>query len=111
MRSFFARRYSRLCGVGWCSIGTWSVTDTVLAVAEEVGRSPAQVALRWLLQRAGVTAPIVGARTVAQLDDNLGAVGWTLDDKQLERLTGAGAQPLPYPHGYLLNSPRRRPAR
>jgi aryl-alcohol dehydrogenase-like predicted oxidoreductase len=88
---------------------TWSVTDAVLAVSEEVGRSPAQVAVRWLLQRPGVTAPIVGARTVAQLEDNLGAVGWTLDDKQQERLTAAGAQPLPYPHGYLLNSPRRRP--
>jgi aryl-alcohol dehydrogenase-like predicted oxidoreductase len=87
---------------------TWSVTDTVLAVAEEVGRSPAQVALRWLLQRPGVTAPIVGARTVAQLEDNLGAAGWTLDDKQVERLTAAGDQPPPYPHGYLANSPRRR---
>jgi aryl-alcohol dehydrogenase-like predicted oxidoreductase len=88
---------------------TWSVTDTVLAVAEEVGRTPAQVALRWLLQRPGVTAPIIGARTVAQLDDNLGASGWSLEDKQLARLTAAGDRPPPYPHGYLLNSPRRRP--
>jgi aryl-alcohol dehydrogenase-like predicted oxidoreductase len=87
---------------------TWHVTDTVLALADELGRSPAQVALRWLMQRPGVTAPIVGARTVAQLDDNLGALGWTLDEKQMDRLTGAGAQPLPYPHAYLLNSPRRR---
>jgi aryl-alcohol dehydrogenase-like predicted oxidoreductase len=88
---------------------TWSVTDTLLAVAEEVGRTPAQVALRWLMQRPGVTAPIIGARTVAQLDDNLGASGWSLEDKQLARLTAAGDRPLPYPHGYLLNSPRRRP--
>ncbi|WP_433041794.1 aldo/keto reductase [Dactylosporangium sp. CS-033363] len=87
---------------------TWAVTDTLLAVADEVGRTPAQVALRWLMQRPGVTAPIVGARTVAQLDDNLGAVGLVLDDKHVERLTGAGARPLPYPHGYLANSPRRR---
>jgi aryl-alcohol dehydrogenase-like predicted oxidoreductase len=87
---------------------TWSVTDTLLAVAEELGRSPAQVALRWLLQRPGVTAPIVGARTPAQLADNLGATGWTLDDKQMERLTSAGDRPLPYPHAYLARSPRRR---
>jgi aryl-alcohol dehydrogenase-like predicted oxidoreductase len=89
---------------------TWTVTETVLAVAEEAGRTPAQVALRWLLQRPGVTAPIVGARTLPQLDDNLGAAGWTLDDKQMDRLTAAGERPLPYPHGYLLKSPRRRPA-
>jgi aryl-alcohol dehydrogenase-like predicted oxidoreductase len=88
---------------------TWSVTDAVLAVAEEVDRSPAQVALRWLLQRPAVAAPIVGARTMTQLEDNLGASGWSLDDKHMERLTAAGDRPLPYPHGYLTNSPRRRP--
>ncbi|BCY12036.1 aldo/keto reductase [Actinoplanes sp. L3-i22] len=87
---------------------TWSVTDTLLAVAAELGRTPAQVAVRWLLQRPGVTAPIIGARSVAQLDDNLGAVGWSLDDKSMELLTGAGDQPLPYPYGYLAGSPRRR---
>ncbi|MBW6435682.1 aldo/keto reductase [Actinoplanes hulinensis] len=87
---------------------TWRVTDALIAVAEESGHTPAQVALRWLLQRPGVTAPIVGARTAEQLGDNLGATGWALDDKQLERLTAAGDQPLPYPHGYLAGSPRRR---
>ncbi|WP_213453327.1 aldo/keto reductase [Rhizomonospora bruguierae] len=87
----------------------WSVTDTVLAVAEETGRSPAQVALRWLLQRPAVTAPIIGARTLAQLEDNLGASGWVLDEKHIERLTTAGDGRLPYPHGYLARSPRRRP--
>jgi aryl-alcohol dehydrogenase-like predicted oxidoreductase len=87
---------------------TWSVTDTVLAVAEEAGHSPAQVALRWLLQRPAVAAPIIGARTLAQMDDNLGACGWSLDDKHIERLTTAGDRPLPYPFGYLTNSPRRR---
>jgi aryl-alcohol dehydrogenase-like predicted oxidoreductase len=87
---------------------TWTVTDAVLAIAEETGRSPAQVALRWVLQRPAVTAPIIGARTVEQLDDNLGASGWTLDDKHMQRLSAAGDRPLPYPHGYLAGSPRRR---
>ncbi|WP_306211717.1 aldo/keto reductase [Actinoplanes sp. RD1] len=85
---------------------TWTITDTLLAVADETGRSPAQVALRWLLQRPQVTAPIIGARTPSQLADNLGATGWTLDDKHIERLTAAGAKPLPYPYAYLARSPR-----
>ncbi|GIF05088.1 aldo/keto reductase [Actinoplanes siamensis] len=89
---------------------TWSVTDALLAVADEVGRNPAQVALRWLMQRPGVTAPIIGARTVDQLAVNLGASGWSLTDKHMESLTVAGdRRPLPYPHGYLAKSPRRRP--
>ncbi|BAL89970.1 putative aldo/keto reductase [Actinoplanes missouriensis 431] len=87
---------------------TWSITDALLAVAEEIGRSPAQVALRWLSQRPGVTAPIIGARSVRQLDDNLGAAGWVLDEKSVARLTAAGDKPLPYPHGYLARSPRSR---
>jgi aryl-alcohol dehydrogenase-like predicted oxidoreductase len=77
---------------------TWQVIDAVRAVAAEVGRTPAQVALRWLLQRPGVTAPIVGVRTVEQLRDNLGAAGWSLDQAHLDRLTEASDRPLPYPY-------------
>ncbi|TDX08333.1 aldo/keto reductase [Kribbella sp. VKM Ac-2566] len=78
---------------------TWSVIDEVLAIADEVDRTPAQVALRWLLQRPGVTAPIFGARTVDQLRDNLGATGWSLAPDQLDRLTEVSDRPLPYPYG------------
>lgn len=86
---------------------TWAVTDAVLVVADETGRTPAQVALRWLPQRPTVTAPIIGACTLAQLDDNLGAPGWSLEGKQMALLTSAGDRPLPYPHAYLARSPRR----
>jgi aryl-alcohol dehydrogenase-like predicted oxidoreductase len=80
---------------------TWRVLDALRAVAGEVDRTPAQVALRWVMQRPGLTAPIIGARTPDQLADNLGATGWTLDDDQLRRLTEAGDAPLPYPHNIL----------
>jgi aryl-alcohol dehydrogenase-like predicted oxidoreductase len=77
---------------------TWRVIETVQAVAAEADRTPAQVALRWVLQQPGMTGPIIGARTPEQLTDNLGATGWTLDDDQLRRLTEAGDEPLPYPY-------------
>jgi aryl-alcohol dehydrogenase-like predicted oxidoreductase len=80
---------------------TWRVIDTLLAVAEETGKSPAQVALRWVMQRPGLTAPIIGVRTPEQLADNLGATGWALDDEHMRRLTEAGETPLPYPHNIL----------
>ena len=80
---------------------TWRVLDALRAVAAEVDRTPAQVALRWVMKRPGLTAPIIGARTPDQLADNLGATGWSLDDEQLRRLTEAGDGPLPYPHNIL----------
>ncbi|WP_433159412.1 aldo/keto reductase [Kribbella sp. CA-247076] len=88
---------------------TWQVIDALLDVAKETGRSAAQVALRWLLQRPGVTAPIIGARSTEQLEDNLGAVGWTLTDEQMDRLTTASPLPTVYPY-QLLTRFRRRPA-
>ncbi|MFE3824478.1 aldo/keto reductase [Streptomyces sp. NPDC059092] len=91
---------------------TWGVVDAVLAVADETGRTPAQVALRWLLQRPGVTAPIIGARTLEQLTDNLGACGWELTPEQEARLTAASRRPLPHPYDVLARPRERsRPSR
>ena len=104
----------RVSADDWESRGTdrtWAVIDAVREVAAEVGKTPAQVALRWLAQQPGVTAPILGPRTEEHLADNLGAAGWSLEDDQIERLTAAGDQDLPYPYG-LQKLPQfvRRPA-
>lgn len=85
----------------WAAHGTeltWRIVETAAAIAEECDRSPAQVSLRWLLQQPAVTAAIIGARSVSQLDDNLGASGWALSDQQLRRLDQASERPLPYPY-------------
>lgn len=87
---------------------TWGVIDTLFAVAEEVGKSPAQTALRWVIQRPGITAPIIGARTLKNLEDNLGAAGWTLSAAQMARLTAAGDEQGPYPYDTLGPSDRDR---
>jgi aryl-alcohol dehydrogenase-like predicted oxidoreductase len=80
---------------------TWRVVDAVSEVAAEAGRTPSQVALRWLLEQPAVTAPIIGPRTVEQLTDNLGAVGWELTPEQSAKLAEASARPLPYPYDLL----------
>jgi aryl-alcohol dehydrogenase-like predicted oxidoreductase len=77
---------------------TWSVLDALLGVAQESGKTPAQVALQWLLQRPGVTAPIIGARNLQQLEDDLGAIGWTLADEHLNRLNEVSAPQKIYPY-------------
>jgi aryl-alcohol dehydrogenase-like predicted oxidoreductase len=80
---------------------TWSLVDALQAVAKEAGKTPAQVALNWLLRRPGVTGPIIGARNLKQLEDNIGAAGWALDAAQMKRLDEASAKPLPYPYETL----------
>jgi aryl-alcohol dehydrogenase-like predicted oxidoreductase len=80
---------------------TWQVIDTLLSIAADVEKTPAQIALNWLLRKPAVTAPILGARTLTHLQDNLGASGWSLTSEQVSRLDQASAQPLPYPYESL----------
>ncbi len=79
----------------------WRVLDAVGAIAEETGKSYAQVSLNWLLCQDGVTAPIIGARTNEQLEDNLGAAGWRLDEKQVQRLSEAAPPEKTYPTRFI----------
>ena len=71
----------------------FDVHEELEAVASEVDASVAQTALAWLSHRDGVTAPIVGARTVEQLEENLAAATIDLSDEQVDRLTEAKGGP------------------
>ncbi len=80
----------------------WRILDAVRGVAQEHGATCAQVALAWLMAQPQVTSPIFGARTVAQLEDNLGALDLALDPSELEALDVASALPIPpYPYGFI----------
>jgi aryl-alcohol dehydrogenase-like predicted oxidoreductase len=76
----------------------YRVVDALDAVARETGKSIPQVALNWLLQRPSIATVVIGARNEAQLRDNLGAVGWTLDAAHIAKLDAASAVPLAYPY-------------
>ncbi|MEM9174371.1 MAG: aldo/keto reductase [Myxococcota bacterium] len=65
---------------------TWEVIQTLEKMAAEKNCSVSQIALSWVANRPGVTAPIVGPRTFAQIEDNLGAVDVTLTDDDLARI-------------------------
>ncbi|MEU9621545.1 MULTISPECIES: aldo/keto reductase [unclassified Streptomyces] len=84
-----------------------AIVDVVKEVATELGRTPAQVGLAWTLQNPGVTAPITGARTPAQLEDNLGALEVDFTASQLARLDEAGAIGLGFPHDMLARDTTR----
>jgi len=59
---------------------------TLFEVANEVGRTPAQVALAWVLSHPEISVAITGGDNIAHLEDNAGGVGWTLDEKLHEKL-------------------------
>lgn len=87
----------------------WDAIETVVRVAEQVGATPAQVALSWIADRPGVTAPICGARTLAHLKDNLGAVDLVLDHEATSAIAAA-SEPRSggYPYGAFGSGQRDR---
>lgn len=77
---------------------TWAVIDALEEVAQETGKTSAQVALNWVGSHPAVTAPILGTRTLVQLQNNMGAVGWRLAPEHRARLDAASATPVSYPY-------------
>ena len=64
----------------------YDVNEALLPMAEAKGCTVAQLALAWVLQQPGVTSPIIGPRTMAQFEDNLGAVDVSFTDDELAKI-------------------------
>jgi aryl-alcohol dehydrogenase-like predicted oxidoreductase len=77
------------------------IAETVLEIAREIEKSPAQVALNWLRNRPNAVIPIIGARKLSQLQDNLACVDFNLTGEQLQRLDNISAISLGFPHELL----------
>jgi aryl-alcohol dehydrogenase (NADP+) len=79
---------------------TWEIIDAVTSIADAHSVSASQVALAWLAAQPAVTSVILGARSIEQLRDNMGAVDLALDAAELARLTDVSApQTEDYPYG------------
>lgn len=78
----------------------WAILDVVREIAGEIGASVSQVALSWVTNRPSVSASIIGARTMAQLEDNLAAADLVLSADATTRLDTVSANtPNDYPYG------------
>jgi aryl-alcohol dehydrogenase-like predicted oxidoreductase len=91
------------------------LSDRNFAIAAEVQKiadrrdiSPSRVAIAWVRQQPGVIIPILGARTVNQLEDNIGCLDVTLDDKDLRRLDEVSSVDLGFPHEFLKSANIRK---
>lgn len=82
----------------------WTIVEALGAVARELDKPPGQVALAWLLARPAVSSVIFGARTVAQLDENLGAGDLELPADAITRLDAASAFEAGYPYEMIKNT-------
>lgn len=82
------------------SEGFYELIDLLTTIAAEKGRTIAQVVLAWTISQPGVTSAIIGPRTLAQLQENLGAIGMTIHDEDRRRIDaivppGAAVAKLP----------------
>ena len=85
---------------------TAAITTEVVHLADELGRTPAQLALAWLRAQSPLHIPVVGARSVRHLRDNIGALDVHLPDVALQRLDAVSAIELGFPHDFLRNGRR-----
>jgi aryl-alcohol dehydrogenase-like predicted oxidoreductase len=67
------------------------IISTVHALAAELGKTPAQLALAWVLSHPEITVAITGGDTIEHLNNNVGAIGWTLDPSVREKLDAVSA--------------------
>lgn len=79
----------------------WHIVDTLVDVAAELERTPAEVAMAWVTQRPGVTSTILGATRPTQLASAIGALELRLPDDARARLDAAGAPEVQYPEMFF----------
>ena len=82
----------------------YDTIEELVAIGEAHGVSAAQVALAYTIAKPAVTSVIVGARTEAQLNDNLAAADLALTAEEMDRLDAVSAQPLMYPFWHHANT-------
>ena len=78
-----------------------SILQAVDKIATEIEKSPAQIALNWLMHKPGIVIPIIGARTIKQLEDNLGCLDFTLTSEQIAYLDLVSQIDLGFPHNFI----------
>jgi len=88
---------------------TQAIVKELQAVADEIGRTPSQVAINWVRaqNRQAQMIPILGARTAAQMEDNLGCLGWELEDAHLQRLNAVSSIEYGFPRDFLEGGARQ----
>jgi aryl-alcohol dehydrogenase-like predicted oxidoreductase len=79
----------------------WRILEVLLDVSKQFGKSPAQVALQWVVAQPGITSTIIGASSLAQLNDNLASLDFALPEDLRKRLDEASALEPAHPYVFF----------
>jgi aryl-alcohol dehydrogenase-like predicted oxidoreductase len=79
----------------------WRILEVLLDVSKQLGKSPAQVALQWVVAQPGITSTILGASSVAQLNDNLASLDFAIPEDVRKRLDEASALEPAHPYVFF----------
>ncbi len=74
------------------------IISTVEKISLKMGKTMSQVSLNWLLSNPAVTSPIIGARNIEQLKENMGSLGWQISSNDIRRINEASAMDITYPY-------------
>lgn len=77
-----------------------AIVGELLRIANETGHSASQIALNWMIKHRGVTSAVIGARKLSQLEDNLAALEFTLDEAHVAALNAVSEMPGLSPYTY-----------
>lgn len=84
-----------------------AAAQAVLQIASEIGCSASQVAINWVRQQSEGIIPVLGARRIAQIEDNLGVLSFSLSDEHLARLSAVNPPASEFPHSFWNDFVRR----
>lgn len=80
----------------------WNLIDEMRTIAKTHGKTLAQIAIRWLLQKDIVSSVIIGVTSMSQLEDNMAAAtGWKLSDEEMQKLDALSKPQALYPYNHL----------
>jgi len=79
----------------------WRIVDALRQVSEQMGKPAARVAFNWAATQPGITAPLLGATSLAQLSENIAALEFTIPDELRRQLDEASALELVHPYTFF----------
>jgi len=75
--------------------------EVVTEISKQVHKTPAQVVLNWVMVQSGILSPVIGCRTVQQLEDNIAALQFELSQEQIDKIKEATKFSIGFPHNFI----------